>query len=458
MLPVNSILITIFFVLNSMASSREHILSAQLSEFIKFKTISQKTTHNYQNEFAKAKKYLKKSFPSPFQNNLVKEFQDSFLFYFPAHSQSSQTLLLNAHYDVVPVDDQESSKWIHPPFSGKLSQAHLWGRGALDDKAAVISLLNALSQDKKRRFNVFLAITGDEEVGGENGAKLITQYLLTQKKKIDAVVDEGLIVIENALNFIEKPIAMIGIAEKGYLSIELQVMEDGGHSSMPSRESAISILSQAITKIYTQQFPTTLTPIISEFLTTLSTEVSFPKNWVFNYPQLFFPLISAQLAKGSQSNALIRTTYASTIFQAGQKDNVIPNIAKATFNFRILPGETIKSTLDTFKTFIDDKRIKVTPFLEQASEPSMVASTKENIYLEMKRSIGKVFPKAIIAPSLMVARTDSYHYQNLTPNIYRFLPMRLDKNDLPRVHGLNERISIKNLNNMFNFYDDFIFL
>ena len=167
---------------------------------------------------------------------------------------------------------------------------------------------------------------------------------------------------------------------------------------------------------------------------------------------LFGPLIKNQLKKSKAMNAMIRTTIAPTIIEAGSKENVLPQIARAKVNFRLYPGDSIEYVINHVKKAIDDPRVHVSPSDHEWNEASSVSDVNSKSFMVLQRTISQMFPDSIVAPFLMVAGTDTKHYADISDNIFRFLPMRLTSEDLKRIHGKNERISLKNYEEIIKFY------
>lgn len=369
-------------------------------------------------------------------------------------------VLLMAHMDVVPIED--SAKWQVPPFSGALQNDFIWGRGTLDDKISVFSLLEAVEQLLKENYlperTIYLAFGHDEEISGLNGAQAISEWFKQQNIHFEYVLDEGSLILEKALPGLKPPLAMIGVAEKGYTTLKLTVsLTEGGHSSMPPKQTAIGILSDAITELEENPFPARIDGASRGLLEYVGPEMPFPFKMVFANLWLTKGLLKYQFSQSPASSALIRTTTAPTIIRAGLKDNVLPSTAEAKINFRILPGETVESVLAQVRKTISDDRVKVeqdnTSFGEN---PSPVSSTNTFGFRVIQKSILEVFPNAIVAPALVIGATDSRHYTSVSDNIYRFLPIQLSNEDLSRFHGKDERVSVENYKNAIRFYRQLI--
>ncbi len=183
----------------------------------------------------------------------------------------------------------------------------------------------------------------------------------------------------------------------------------------------------------------------------LGPEMTGLKKLAFSNLWLFEPTIANQLAKPPLSNAILRTTLAPTIFNAGVKENVLPTQARAVINLRVIPGESTDQALGHVRRAIDDPQVKLTP-LPVRMEPSAVSDSESSSFKLIQRTIGETAPQAIVAPSLLVAATDSRHYSALTRNVLRFLPITLKAEDTKRYHGIDERISIIDYVRCINFY------
>jgi carboxypeptidase PM20D1 len=365
----------------------------------------------------------------------------------------------------VPADTGEDSGWRYPPFSGEIAEGYVWGRGTLDIKSGVVGVLEAVEYLLKQGFQpertVYLGFGHDEEVGGANGAAAIAALLQSRGVQLGSLLDEGGNVMLGFLPGVEAPVGVVGISEKGYLSLRLTVEVEGGHSSMPEQETAVGILSRAVARLEADKMPSHLE--VFEFLMSyLGSALPFFQRMLFANTWLFGWLLKRQLAKSNVMNASIRTTTAPTIFHAGVKDNVLPSRAEAVVNFRILPGDDLKSVYEMVMERIGDERVKVGPFEGETLEgesgwnPSPVADTESAYFVQTSRLIREVFTGSMTAPYLVLGGTDARHYAPVTMNAFRFTPIQIDKEDLKGVHGVNERLSFENCSKMVGFYIAYI--
>ena len=405
-------------------------------------------------EFPLVSRGLKWENPSPLALLLTWE---------PADSKDTQpAILLYAHYDVVPAGPDAG--WSHPPFSGELADGFVWGRGTLDDKGTLLGILEAaeglLAEGFRPRRRIYLAFGGDEETTGRLGAAAIAATLAARGARLSCVLDEGSQIGD--LPFIERPVAMVGVAEKGFANVELVVEGRAGHSSTPGRGTSAGALAAVVAAIERRRFPARLTPTARRFFRALAPHAAGLLGQGLRSPRLFWPILRRRLSTDSSMDALIRTTQAVTILRAGEKENVIPHLARAVINLRLLPGESSQSARERIEKIA---RRNISPgftlkvdFLEGTtrSEPVPESRPDPALWTIVEESIREICPSAIVAPFLVVVYTDSRKFVDLTACIVRLLPMVLGSAELARIHAFDERISLENYGRMIRFYGSFI--
>lgn len=385
----------------------------------------------------------------------------SLLYTWPGRNTSAAPILLLAHQDVVPVAPGTEGDWLQPPFSGAVADGYIWGRGAWDDKGNLLAQLEAiellLAEGWQPERTIYLAYGADEEVSGFRGAAQIAKLLQTRSIAPAFVLDEGLLVLEGVVPGVASPTALVGVAEKGYASVQLTVKAAPGHSSMPpaAGTSAIALLSEALVELEQSPFAANLDGIAGNMFKTLAPEMRGVQRLVLSNLWLFGPLVKKQLEAAPSTNAALRTTTALTLVQAGNKDNVLPGRASAVINFRLLPGDTLDDVMAHVRAAVS----KVVPeaqfelaFLPGAREASAVAPVDSVQYEILNRSIRSVFTDAVVAPGLMVAGTDSIHYDGISGHVFKFSPIRAGAEDLSRFHGTNERLSVDGYADAIRFY------
>ena len=369
-------------------------------------------------------------------------------------------ILLMGHLDVVPVEPGTEGTWEQEAFSGRIVDGFIWGRGSIDNKLSVLGTLEAvemlLAEGFRPTRTVHLAYGHDEEVGGTRGAREIAAVLKRRGVQLEMVLDEGGVIGDGLLPGVSVPTALVGIAEKGFVSVDLSTSRAGGHSSVPPPESAVGILSAAILRLEDNPMPARLEGATRQLFERVNPHFPFVQRAMFANLWATRPLLTRKLDDTPATNAMIRTTTAVTIFQAGTKENVLASRARAVVNFRILTGDSIADVLDHVRHVIDDPRVEVKLADSFSSEPSAISRTDSESFRTIERTIRSVTPDAIVAPYLVVVVTDSRYFQDLSPNVFRFMPVQLTPADLARMHGTNERVGVVDYERAIRLYRQLI--
>lgn len=407
--------------------------------------------------FTAFREHLRVSYPLVHEQLHVEHIADHGLLYRWVGSESDRAaLVLLAHQDVVPIDPGSEADWTHPPFEAVVADGYLWGRGSLDDKGSLFAILEAieslLADGYTPRRDVYVALGHDEELGGSEGAVAIAARLADAGASIGLVVDEGGSVIGDLFPGVDGSIAAVGVAEKGYLSLALEVAGAGGHSSIPPSTTQIGRLAAAVLKLERNPFPSRLDGASRAFFEQgIGPETPFLHRMLYANLWFFDPLLRAVLDRVPGANALIRTTTAPTVFHAGMKDNVLPARARAVVNFRLLPGDSSDAVIERVRAVVDDPDISIEA-LPKRKEPVAGSSLDGEGWQVLSRSIREVFPDSIVAPYLLVAGSDSRHFRELCDCVYQFIPFRLRPEDMKRAHGTDERIAVDGLADAVRFY------
>lgn len=433
-------------------------VAEKLAGALRFQTVSSLTDPELNaGEFRKLQDYLQQRFPK-LHATLQKETVGglALLYTWKGTDPSAKPIALMAHQDVVPIEPGTESQWHAKPFAGEIRDGYVWGRGSWDDKGNLIAQMQAIESLIESGFQprqtVYLISGADEEVSGLRGAKQVAALLQQRGVKLDFVLDEGLFIGEGLIPGVAKPAALVGIAEKGYVSVVMKAKGVPGHASAPPPpgQTAISKISLALRKLDEQQMPAKLQGVAREMFETLAPEMHGFQRVALSNLWLFGPLVRSQLEKSGATNSMLRTTTALTIVQAGNKDNVIPGQAEATVNFRILPGETRQTVLQHVRDTVGPDI--ALGELAGAVDPTGVSPTSAPSYQVLNRTMRSLFPDVVVTPALYIAGSDSHHFTGLTDNIYRFSPVRVKPEDVHRIHGTDERLSVANLGEMVRFY------
>uniref|UniRef100_A0A7N8X4W5 Peptidase M20 domain containing 1, tandem duplicate 1 n=1 Tax=Mastacembelus armatus TaxID=205130 RepID=A0A7N8X4W5_9TELE len=358
------------------------------------------------------------SFPTIFSSSLIQHelvANYSHLFWVQGSQPDLLPYLLLAHTDVVPAS--ESDGWDAPPFSAKEIDGFIYGRGTIDDKSSVMGILQALEylllKGYAPRRGFYISLGHDEEVMGYMGAVNIASVLKQRGVQLLFVLDEGFAVFDGLISGLEGPAALL---------------ED---NPMPRLFG------------YGPERGT---------FEHLAHKFSVPVRFIMSNLWLFSPLIGWVLERKPDTNAFVRTTTAVTMFNAGVKENVIASLAEAYVNLRIHPAQSLQEVMDLIQSTVGDQRVKIE--LIDGSDPLPVSSADEKSFgfQIIKKTVLEIFSTVTVAPGICVGNTDSRHYKDLTSDIYRFIPIWFKPGDTQRFHGINERISIKNYEEIVAFY------
>jgi carboxypeptidase PM20D1 len=366
---------------------------------------------------------------------------------------SRAPIVLMAHVDVVPVED--SAEWEHSPFSGRLADGHIWGRGALDDKASAVGILEAIETLLERGFRprrtVYVTLGHDEEVGGTRGAKAMAERITDGGVSPALVVDEGGAVTHGVMPGLDAPLAVVGVAGKGYLSLELTASGAGGHSSIPPNRTSVDVLNEALSRLRDRPLPSRLSGVAGTMFDYLAPEMDLPMRALLTNRWLTAPVLRWVLNRRPPTRAAIRTTMVPTRLRAGVKDNVIPTTAQAVVNFRVLPSQSIPSVMDHVHSAVEGLPVQVEVL--QSNAPPAVSGVDTPAFRTLQRTIEQVTADSVVvAPYLVPGRTDSGYYAEHSDAVYRFVPYELGPGDQSRIHGPNERIAVEDYRSVVRFY------
>jgi len=403
--------------------------------------------------------FLESSYPRIHRQLDLRRFNRySRLYHWPGKDSRGPAMILAAHLDVVPVPDTEREDWRNPPFSGAVVNDTLWGRGAIDDKFALIAIMEAvehlLAEGFQPERDIWLALGHDEEIGGHRGAQEMARWLKEQNVQARLVLDEGYAVLRNLVPGIQKDVAVIGTAEKGYATVRLSVHLPGGHSSMPEKNTAIDVLAAALQRLKAHPFPARFVEPVQAFLDYIGPEMPFPQKLFFANAALFEPLLLNIYSARASGNAMVRTTTAPTLFHAGVKDNIIPARAGAVVNFRLLPGETSASVLAHVREVVDDPRVRIR--MKEFFAASPVSPVDNEAFRHLQRTIQAVYPGVLVTPNLVVGGTDGRYYYAVSEAVYRFVPFHITPQTIKIFHGVNERIPVEDIQRGVLFYKTLI--
>lgn len=383
--------------------------------------------------------------------------EHSMLFRWPGSSGAADAgpLVLMAHYDVVAAS---AEGWRHPPFDAVIDgdgpERVLWARGALDDKAALVAILEAVEAELEAGFtpqhDVYLSFGHDEETHG-SGAQAAAALLAARGIRPALVLDEGGAIVSGVLPGLARPSAMIGVSEKGITSLALRVDQQGGHASTPPKMTATVRLARAIVRLNSRPFPSSINPAITEMLRTVGAHSSGPLAAVFRRPRLFAPVLRAVFARMSdETNALVRTTTAVTQLSGSMAHNALAERAEAIVNVRVAVGSSVEEAVRHVRRAVADPLVQVT--VHDASEPSPISPMHGPAWQSIVDAIAAVDPEVLATPYVQTGASDSRWFTGVSDAVYRFTPFEMSADERASLHAKDERIRVETWLRGIGFY------
>lgn len=360
---------------------------------------------------------------------------------------SEDPLLFLNHMDVVPAEEEN---WSVDPFSGKLKDGFIWGRGALDMKSMGIMQLLALIQAKREDLDlardiIFLAVA-DEERGGKLGAEWIVENHY-DKIKPEFVINEGSYGIQD-IPLVKPTIFQCSTAEKGQVWIKLTSKGKSSHGAMPPKDHSIHKLIHSLRKIIDHKSDSYLPEEVKRFLIGMSSEINphvLPKLVKYMDNPITWPVVRRLFERNERFRSMVMNTVSVNRLDAGYKENVVPSEAGAVLDCRILPDVDAQEFIDEILNVGEMKESENLELIRV--EPGSRSPIETELFSRFRSAIKEVYPNSIFTPGLLTGASDSRFFRRKGVTSYGLLPIPLNRDDLSRIHGQDERINAKSFLN-----------
>ncbi|NLZ77200.1 MAG: M20/M25/M40 family metallo-hydrolase [Spirochaetales bacterium] len=431
-------------------TGREERYAKILSEMIRVETISEPGVV-HEAKFIKSEEVLARLFPKVFSTFERLPVEHGLLLRLKGRTDGEAVLLMS-HQDVVSAEGE----WKHPPFSGEIAEGKVWGRGTVDTKGALMCILQAAEELLEERYtpevDFYIASSWNEEVTG-TGAVNTAKYLHDHGVRLQLLMDEGGMVVEEPVKGIKGRFAMIGTVEKGYGDIVAIAHGKGGHASAPPKNSPLARLAAFVHEIETNDPNTAeLSPTLLEMFRRMGSKADGALGFVLRNARFLKPLLRRILPKRSPVlAAMMKTTMAFTMAEGSLGRNVLPQVAKVNINTRFIQHQGVDKTMELLSPIAKKHEIEL-KIEGNRSDLQLPVDFTGKAFRTVEETVKELFPDVVPTPYVMTGGTDAYHYRIVTDDAIRFAPLQIDNQQYASIHAADENIDVAVLPPAVDFY------
>lgn len=425
-----------------------------LSKLIQAETVSSRTNQDIA-KFRAFHAVLRETYPNFFNTVECEDFDGSLLLKWKGTDGNLKPVMLMNHHDVV----EASGAWTHPAFSGAIADGKVWGRGTLDTKGGLAMMLQAAEELIAEGFtpkrDVYFVSACTEEIGGEGGDAISLEL---QKRGMDfhMVLDEGGMILHDPIGGADGTFAMIGVGEKGYLDLKFIAKSNGGHASAPGKNTPLVRLGKFMAEAEKAAcFDVYMSDTVREMLSRFAPTMSGIMKTACSNVDAFKPALKKIMPMISPAGAaLLRTTLAFTMAKGSDGTNVIPQEAWVVGNMRFSHHQGKQKSVEAIAALA--KKYDIETVITDDGIESDITDFRGEAFRFVEKAVQAVFPAYKPVPYIMNAASDSRYFNRVSKNCLRFVPFKIDKQQLDSVHGIDENVDIATLAPAVDFYKYFI--
>lgn len=427
----------------------------KMGDMIRIPTVS-KAENEDLSQFYAFHDRLEKLFPRLHASLEKTVLQGTLLYRWRGVDSAKRPILLMGHQDVVPASDKG---WRTGAYSGEIIDGKVYGRGALDCKSTMFVELQAVEELLAEGFtpacDVYLAYSINEETGGA-GAAIAMNYLKSRGITLALAMDEGGAVIDKAVDGMDRPYAVIGITEKGYMDLKITARGKGGHSSTPPRKTPAARLFAFANEIERKRpFRRKLLPEAVKMFRSMAPSFNFPMRLILGNIWLFKPLLMALMPVVSPfGEAVMATTCCFTMMQGSDAANVIPKEPYLVANLRTSVHQGCDATLAVMEKYARKHGLEIEVLMRRDASP--ISNIHSQEYAYVVRCVRELFPDVGVAPYIIMGGTDCRHFHALTENALRFAPVPMTAEQSASCHAIDENVTVTALAEGVRFFKHFL--
>jgi len=422
-------------------------------QMIQFNTVTTGDKNKDTQLFKKFHKLLKELFPNLFAKAKVEDFNGSLLIKWAGKTAVDPILFMN-HQDVV----EATGDWKYPPFSATVADGKVWGRGTLDTKGGLFSMLQAADELIEKGFvpkqDIYFVSGCNEETSGE-GARTIAEELKKRGIKFKFLIDEGGMIKAEPMPGVKGKYAMIGLGEKSSSTLKFTAKSTGGHASTPGANTPLVRLGKMMAymddnNIFKVEVNDIIVLMLKRFSLTMDSDSSVRK--VYAQADKLKPILKVAMPKVSPvAKAMVQTTLAFTMAQGSNQTNVLPETACVYGDMRISHHQGYEKSLEAVRKIASKFNVEVEP-LHGAYESKLADIHCEGFKIA-EEAVKAIFGEDVnVAPYIMNQCSDAKYMSQICDNGLRFVPFIITDEQMKSIHGINENVDISNLSKAVDFY------